>query len=233
MYSRQYIHRTLISLITLAVILTPAAAQDRSVRPGVNQHYQNADFDRWVAVFERPGREVFDRRRQILEAVGLRAGMVVADIGAGTGLFTKLFSPAVGSQGKIYAVDITAEFVANIERLVRDRGLDNIQTVRNTPTDVMLPEHSVELAFVCNTYHHFEYPRKMLNSIHRALQPEGRLIVIDYRKIPGVSSEWVMGHMRADRRAVIAEIEAQGFRLIDDKDVLKANYFLVFAKVGR
>ncbi len=232
-YRKAYVRRAQIALITLAVSLTPAAAQDQSVRPGVNQQYHNADFARWVAVFERPGREVFDRRHRILDAVGLRAGMAVADIGAGTGLFTRLFSPAVGSQGKVYAVDITLEFVANIERLVRNHGLINIETIRNTPTDVMLPKHSIELAFVCNTYHHFEYPRRMLQSIHHALQREGRLIVIDYKKIPGVSSAWVMGHVRADRRAVIEEIEAQGFRLIDDKDVLKANYFLVFTKVDR
>lgn len=229
-YWQGYANRILIALITLAISLTPVSAQDQSIRPGVNQQYQNADFDRWVAVFERPGREVFDHRHQILEAVGLQDGMVVADIGAGSGLFTLLFSPAVGSKGKIYAVDITAEFVANIERLVRDRGLDNIETIRNTPTDVMLPKHSIELAFVCDTYHHFEYPHRMLKSIHRALRPSGRLIVIDYRKISGVSSNWVMGHVRADRRTVIEEIEAQGFRLIDEKDVLRANYFLVFIK---
>jgi predicted methyltransferase len=229
---RRSVLNTLIALIALGVSFTPAAAQDQSVRPGVNQHYQNTDFDRWVTVFERPGREVFDQRHQILDAVGLRSGMAVADIGAGTGLFTKLFSPAVGPQGTVYAVDITAEFVANIERLARDRGLDNVMTIRNSVTDVILPEHSIELAFICNTYHHFEYPRRMLKSIHRALQPKGRLIIIDYRKLPGVSSAWVMGHVRADRQTVIDEIEDQGFRLIDEKDVLRANYFLEFFKVG-
>jgi predicted methyltransferase len=161
-YGGRYVRHILIAVIIAAVPLTAVAAQDQSVRPGVNQQYHNADFERWVAVFERPGREVFDRRHRILGAAGLRAGMAVADIGAGTGLFTRLFSPAVGSQGKIYAVDITAEFVANIERLVHEWGLDNIETIRNTPTDVMLPEHSIELAFVCDTYHHFEYPHKML-----------------------------------------------------------------------
>lgn len=230
---RRYVQRILIALITLALSLTPVAAQDQSVRPGVNQQYRDADFKRWVTIFERPGREVFDRRHQILDALGLRHGMVVADIGAGTGLFTNLFSSAVGTEGKVYAVDITVEFVANIERLARESGRDNITTIHNTPTDVMLPVHSVELAFVCDTYHHFEYPREMLKSIHRALKPEGRLVVIDYRKIPGLSSAWVLGHVRADRHTVIDEIEAHGFRLIDDTDVLRANYFLVFIKVGR
>ena len=95
-------------------------SQEQNVRPGINQSYQEPDFQQWRAVFESPGREVFDRRHAILDALELKPGMKVADIGAGTGLFTQLFAQSVGPEGKVYAVDISREFVENIERRARN-----------------------------------------------------------------------------------------------------------------
>ncbi len=208
-------------------------AQEQSVNPGVNRHYRNPDFEVWVRRFERPGREVYDERHAIVEATGVGPGMVVADIGAGTGLFTRLFSEKVGVRGKVYAVDISAEFVENIERIADERGLGNVQGVVNAPREVNLPAGSVDLAFVCATYHHFEYPHEMLSSIRRALRPGGDLVIIDFRKEKGLSSEWVMGHVREGRSAVIREIEAAGFRFIAEEDLLLRNYFLRFRKPPR
>jgi predicted methyltransferase len=88
----------------------------------------------------------------------------------------------------------------------------------------------VDVAFVCDTFHHFEYPQSMLASLHRALRPEGQLIVIDYEKIAGQSSGWVMDHVRADKAAVIREIEAAGFRYVGEERLLKGNYFLRFVR---
>ncbi len=95
----------------------------------------------------------------------------------------------------------------------------------------MLPAQSIDLAFTVDTYHHFEYPQEMLESIHEALRPGGRLIVIDFRKDPGFSSGWVMGHVRANKNRVIAEITANGFEQINDKPFLGTNYFLEFRKL--
>ena len=157
--------------------------------------------------------------------------MDVADIGAGTGLFTRLFSPEVGPNGKVYAVDISRTFVENIARESRELGLKNVTGVVNSPDDAMLEPNSIDLAFTVDTYHHFEYPESMLASIHEALRPGGRLIVIDFIKQPGKSSRWVMGHVRADKKRVIDEISSAGFVLIDDKALLRSNYFLEFRKV--
>ena len=113
----------------------------------------------------------------------------------------------------------------------RQQGLINVKGVVNTPTDVMLDAGSIDLAFTVDTYHHFEYPQSMLATIHRALRPGGRLIVIDFKKQHGKSSAWVMGHVRASRTRVIEEITSAGFMLINDRPLLKTNYFLEFGKI--
>ena len=211
--------------------LSAVQAEEESVRPGINSYYMDPDWQQWVNQFETPGREVYDRRFDILQASAVSPGMDVADIGAGTGLFTRLFSRQVGAEGKVYAVDISRPFVENILRESREQNLMNIEGVINSPGDAMLDAESIDLAFAVDTYHHFEYPKSMLASIHKALRSGGRLIVIDFRKQPGKSSGWVMGHVRADKEKVIEEITSAGFVQIDDKPLLRANYFLEFRKV--
>ena len=97
--------------------------QEQDVRPGINDHFRHPDFAIWVERFEHEGREVYDKRKQIVQAVELKPGMSIADVGAGTGLFSKLFSPAVGAQGKVYAEDISDVFIHNIQRIAREEGL--------------------------------------------------------------------------------------------------------------
>lgn len=223
MFKRVY--AAVILLLSLVVY-----AEEQSVRPGINSYYQNPDWQQWVNTFERPGREVYDKRAAIVAASGVSPGMSVADIGAGTGLFTRLFADRVGPDGRVYAVDISSTFVENILRSADGLGYDNVVGVVNSARDVALDAEVLDLAFLVDTYHHFEYPASMLASIHKALRPGGRLIVIDFRRDPRFSSRWVMGHVRAGRETVIEEISRAGFRLIDDKPLLRTNYFLEFRK---
>jgi predicted methyltransferase len=205
-------------------------AGEQSVRPGVNRQYENPNWQQWVNTFERSGREVYDKRHAIVAASAVQPGMSVADIGAGTGLFTRLFAEAVTPTGTVYAVDISESFIENILRSSREQGLANVQGIINTPRDAGLPADSIDLAFITDTYHHFEYPASMLASIHSALHRDGRLIIIDFRRDPRVSSRWVMGHVRGNKALVIGEVQAAGFRLVDDKPLLQTNYFLLFEK---
>ncbi len=220
----------LISAMSVLACLTGLQAQENSVRPGINRHYENPRFEQWARTFESPGREIYDRRQAIVQALDLKPGMDVADVGAGTGLFTLLFAPLVEPGGQVFAVDISDVFVSNILRRARAAGVRNVQAVRNVATDVFLPPASIDLAFVCDTYHHFEYPQKMLASIHRALRPGGAMIVIDFRRIPGFSSPWVMQHVRAGRQTVLSEIQTAGFKLAGEEGFLAGNYFLRFEK---
>ena len=141
----------------------------------------NMEVQEFVKRFENEARDVYAKRREITRAVGLRPGDAVADIGAGTGLFSFLFVEPVGPKGTVYAVDIGPAFVKYIAEQAKQRGHERIvKTVLNTPDSAELPIGSINIAFICDTYHHFEHPEKMLASIHRALRPGGRLIIIDF-----------------------------------------------------
>jgi uncharacterized protein/trans-aconitate methyltransferase len=215
------------SLMLLAPLLS---AEERTARPDINSYFQDPDWQQWVNTFESPGREVFDKRHAIVAASGVKAGMAVADIGAGTGLFTRLFADRVGAAGKVYAVDISQPFVKNILRTSREQGLVNVEGVVNSDKDVSLPADSIDIAFLVDTYHHFEYPVSMLASIRKSLRASGTLIIIDFRRDPHRSSNWVMGHVRTGKDTVIDEVTGAGFQLIDDKPLLHTNYYLEFRK---
>ncbi len=217
--------------ILLMVLVCNAQAQEQNVSPGINDHYlADPDYDTWVGVFESPGREVYDKRREVVSALAIRPGMDIADIGAGTGLYTRAFSHETGPAGRVYAVDIAANFIDGIMRQARASGVKNVTGIVNSAKDSGLEPASIDLAFVCDTYHHFEYPQSMLQSIHDALRPGGSLVIIDFRKIRGFSSSWVMSHTRADKMTVIQEIETAGFKLTEDRDLLKTNFYLRFTR---
>ena len=210
----------------------PVQAETPAVGPDMNAYYYDADPGHWAEIFERSGREVFDQRFQIVEALDITPGMRIADVGAGTGLYTMLFARAVGPAGKVYAVDISDSFIEGIVERAAEYHVDNVVPVVNHPQGTTLPPESVDLVFLADTYHHFEYPRAMLASIHQALVPGGALAIIDFRRLPGISNPWIMGHVRAGRQEVIAEVEAAGFRLEDEPLKLRGNYFLRFRKLS-
>lgn len=217
-------------LFALLLATTSLAVAEQNVNPGINQNYYDAEFEHWISVFERPGREVYDKRHDIVSELHLKPGMAVADIGAGTGFYTRLFAKQVGNTGRVYAVDISQNFIKNILRTAKTHGLNNIEGIVSTQQDSRLPANSVDLIFVCDTYHHFEYPQAILASIHQALRPDGQLIIIDFRKQHGVSSTWVMSHVRTNEAGVISEVESAGFRLTEKSQLLDDNFFLKFTK---
>lgn len=219
--------------LALALALAgPAAPLAQGADPAINRPFADPDVEKWVERFERPGREVYDRREQIAVATGVRRGMAVGDIGAGTGLFTRLFAPAVGPEGRVYAVDVAEPFVRAIRRTARERGWANVVGIVNTQGDTLLPPASIDLAFLADTYHHLERPLEILASIHRALRSRGKLVVVDFRREPGKSSAWVLEHVRAGEEEVIREIESAGFKLLARRDFLRENYFLEFGRSG-
>jgi len=220
-----------LALLTLPVAAGPARAQEESVKPGINKTYDNPDVERVAKSYERESRDVVKKLDEIVAACELRPGMAVADVGAGTGLFTRPLARKVAPGGTVFAVDITEEFVDWIEKTCREQGIENVTCVKNTETSVELAPESVDLAFVCDTYHHFEYPFKMLDSIYAALKPGGRLVIVDYKREKGVSPEWVFGHVRADKKTVIAECERAGFTFLDEvPDLMRQNYLIRLEK---
>jgi ubiquinone/menaquinone biosynthesis C-methylase UbiE len=158
--------------------------------------------------------------------------MAVADIGSGTGLFAWLFAEKVGPEGTVYAVEIAPAFLKYIGQQARQRGLERVvKPVRSTQEATNLAPGSVDVAFVYATYHHFERPEKILASIHRALRPGGRLVVIDF-DLRKDSSAFVRERARAPKEVYFREIEAAGFAPAEAKPslVLKDNFFAAFRR---
>jgi len=211
-----------------------AAAREESVKPGVNKRFVDPALDvkEFIDRFEVESREVFANREKIVAATNVKVGDQVADIGAGTGLFTRLFSSVVGEDGKVFAVDISPKFIDHITADATKNSLTNITAVLCEDKSVKLAENSVDVVFICDTYHHFEYPKSTLASIHRALTEGGHLILIDFERIPGVSREWLLGHVRAGKEVFRSEIQDAGFTLVEEKKIegFKENYFLKFRK---
>ena len=209
-----------------------AQAQDKSVKPGINETFRDPNPQEFLGKFEVESRQVSAHRKEILAACQIRPGETVADIGAGTGLYTRLFADAVGSDGRVLAVDIAQKFLDHIEKSCHEAGVRNVETVLCKPDSTELPAESVDVAVICDTYHHFEFPLKTMKSLHRALKPGGRVILIDFRRVAGTSTDWIMNHVRAGQDVFEAEIVQSGFRKVrDERELLKENYFVAFEKV--
>ena len=203
--------------------------------PTINAKFRDPELkvDEWAGKFETESREVFAQRREIVSAMKLTPGMAVADIGAGTGLFTVPMAVGVGKEGKVFAVDISPKFIEHLQARSKTTGLTNIQTVLCTESSTELPAASIDMAFICDTYHHFEHPAATLKSLHAALKPGGRLVLVDFRRIEGQSSDFIMGHVRAGQEVFEAEIAAAGFKKTGEEGFLKENYFATFVKVEK
>lgn len=224
-------HRALLLILSLMIVIE-ASAQEKSVKPGINDAFRNPNVKEWVEKFEGESRETFEKRKEVVEACQIKPGQVVADIGAGTGLYTRLFAKEVDAKGRVFAVDISQKFLDHIDKSCQSLQIKNVKTILGKDTSPELPENSIDMAFICDTYHHFEFPYKMMASIHQAMKPKGRLVIIDFIKVPGQSREWVLGHVRAGQDVVEQEIIKSGFRKVNEvKTLFKENYFVVFEKV--
>ena len=134
-----------------------------------------------AAWLEREEREREERTDLLLAALALEPGMVVADIGAGTGYLARRMAKAVSPGGKVLAVDVQPEMVRMLERLAREQGLANIVPSLGTEDDVKLPAASVDLAIMVDVYHELAFPHEVLASIIRALKRDGRVVFVEYR----------------------------------------------------
>lgn len=211
-----------------------APVAETSVRPGANDVFLDPDLDvdRFVSTFEGESREIAVHHEAIVDALGLRPGMDVADVGAGTGLFLRALHDATAPDGRVLAVEIAPAFVEHLAQRIELEELARAEVVLCTERSAELPSASVDVVFTSDTYHHFEYPRSTLASLHDALRPGGMLCIVDFERVPGVSRDWVLEHVRAGRAQVIAEVEAAGFRLLDAPLVpgLAENYVLRFTR---
>jgi ubiquinone/menaquinone biosynthesis C-methylase UbiE len=131
---------------------------------------------------DRPEREEEEHPAQLIEALHLKPGDVVADIGAGTGYITQRLAAKVGEKGIVYAEDIQQEELDIISARMREKGVTNVKPVLGTLTDPKLPAGEVDLIIMVDVYHEFDHPYEMAESMIRALKPGGRLVFVEFRK---------------------------------------------------
>jgi tRNA A58 N-methylase Trm61 len=148
-----------------------AFAQKESVKPGINANFEDPDVEEFIARFEGDGRAIYSKRHELLATLGLKPGAAVADIGVGTGFFSMMMGQAVGESGTVYAVDIAQNFLDHIVGTAKEKGLNNVQPVLCDQKSTKLVPNSIDAAFICDTYHHFEFPFLTMASVHDAIRP--------------------------------------------------------------
>lgn len=211
-------------------VVVPTAEAPDPVAVRINEPYAHRRrAEQWDS-FEREGREVFDQRTRIVDALAIAPGIAIADVGAGTGLFTLEFARRVGPGGRVFAVDPQAYFREHIATRAKQAKLRNITTVAADQRHSGLAAASVDLAFLCDAYHHLELPRTYLADLFQALRPGARLVVIDYDRTRPGTSQWMHDHVRADPPQFRAEIEQAGFRLLDTPELLRENFVMIFER---
>ncbi len=181
-----------------------------------------------IARFERPERDTWQKPDEIVQALQLKNGMVVADIGAGSGYFTRRLARAVAPNGKVYAVDIAADILGYLKEQAEKRNIRNIETVVSREDDPMLPNGSIDLAFFCDTTHHIANRVNFYRKLNRALKEHGQMAIVDYP--PDSPQHPHDPEQLVPRSQVISEAEEAGFRPIKDFPFLPRQYFLLFEK---
>lgn len=184
------------------------------------------DVDRWTDVFDDPNRAEWQKPDQIPGALGLKPGMAVADIGAGTGYFLKFFSDAVGPSGKVYAVDIEAKLTAYMKERAHREKTANVTVVLAAPDDPNLPAAALDVIFICDTWHHINDRIGYLGLLAKALKPGGVVAIVDFQK-----RETPVGpplEHKMSREEVVAEFAEAGWVLTSQSDILPYQYLLLF-----
>jgi predicted methyltransferase len=211
--------RTLL-MVVLSVATLSAQAQER--RHGRIFPPQN------LGELEGPDREAWQKPDQIMDALGIADGSVVADIGAGGGWFTIRLARRVGPQGLVYAEDVQKEMIESIERRVQREGLRNVRTVLGTVEDPKLPPRALHAVLIVDVYHEVERRVELLRNVRNALTPNGRLGIADFKK-----DGWGPGpplDERLDEAVVMKDAAAAGLRLVSRESLGRYQFLLVFAR---
>jgi arsenite methyltransferase len=181
-----------------------------------------------IAGFERESRDQELKPDQVIAALKLHDGEVVADIGAGTGYFSRRFARAVAPRGKVFAVDVAADGLDYLKQRVAKEGIRNVETIVSKPDDPLLPANAVDLVFFCDTTHHIANRVQYYRTLLRALKPHAQLAIIDFppggTRAPHAAEELVSREQATD------EAKQAGFRLVQDFRFLPYHYFLLFER---
>ena len=176
---------------------------------------------------ERPEREVEENTSLLIKNLNLKPGMHIADIGAGSGYYTRLLSKRIGN-GKVYAVDVEPQMISYLNERIKEEKLTNIVTVQGSETNVALPQSSIDMMLLVDVYHEFSFPYEMGLSMFNALKPNGKLVLVEFRtEDNNVPIKTI--HKMSEAQA-IKELKAVGFRLEKNINNLPWQHCMVFVK---
>jgi ubiquinone/menaquinone biosynthesis C-methylase UbiE len=214
--------------VFFSLLLIPAtiSAQDAVKRDEQQMHRLHTDPKLYLGALDDPKRDAYQKPQEVMGALGLKAGEVIADIGAGSGYFTFRLAHHVGDRGKVYAVDVSPDMIRHINRRIRELKAKNVVSILADPDDPLLPEASVNRFFFSDSWHHIENQTKYLSLMKKILKPGGEIVMIDFHK-----KELPVGppmQMKIAREDLIKQMESNGFRLMKEHTFLQYQYFLVF-----
>ena len=185
------------------------------------------NIDAWVKAIEFPDRDEWQKPDEIVQSLNLKPGDVIADIGAGDGYFTKRFAKAVSPGGQALGLEITSSKVEYMRKDAESSGLNNYKALLIEFDDPGLKPGSVDVVFMCNTYHHLANRVEYLKRLSKSLKKNGRIVIVDFYKKPMPVGPSSLDHKLA-REVVLEEIREAGYSLQDDKDLLPYQYYLEF-----
>ena len=190
-------------------------------------HGLHNDPTAYMKSLDDPKRDEYQKPHEVLTALNIKPGEIIADIGAGSGYFTFRLAHFVGDKGKVYAVDVSPDMILHINRRIRETKTTNIVSLLADTDDPLLPDRSVNRFFICDVWHHVDNQTKYLSLMKKMLKPGGEVVMIDFHK-----KELPFGppiNMKIAREDLIKQMEASGFRLTKEHTFLPYQYFLVFA----
>jgi len=191
--------------------------------------HQPWDIDEYIKKLERPERDEYQQPAKVIEALNLSPGMVVADIGAGSGYFTRRIAQAVGDTGQVIAIDVEQKMLDYNRQELENLGIVNrTKFVLAKAESPSLPEHTVDLVFLCDVYHHLEHHIAYLAKTKPALTQNGRIVIVDFYHDERSGKLGFSKHHLIPREQVIKNMEQAGFTLSKEYTFLPRQYFLEF-----
>jgi ubiquinone/menaquinone biosynthesis C-methylase UbiE len=213
-------------LFVLLLVVLPSFAQHKDQQ----RHRGPADLKDYIELLERPERDKEQKPDEVIKALSLDQYMTIADLGAGSGYFTRKFVWAVQDKGMVYAVDVEPGMLKYNEEMVEHMHTPyNAKFVLAKPDDPLLPVNSVDLVFLCNTYHHLEKRTDYFARVKTALTKKGRVAIIDFYHDERSGNLGFSKDHLIPRDTVIKEMSDAGYTLSKEHTFLEKQYFLEFA----
>ena len=208
------------SVVGLSLLLLPLV-----VHAQTGHHHHPMPLDKYISVLEDPKRDEWQKPEAVIQALRVQPGHYVADIGAGSGYFTRHIARAVGEKGSVFALDVEEGMIEHLQQRLKKENLDNVKAMKVPAHDPLLIDGSLDLAFICDVYHHLEDREVYMRKVRKALKPTGRVAIVDFYK-----HETPVGppmHMRLSEEVVQKELQAAGLKVTEKLTILPYQYILI------